>query len=254
VDRRKHEERRHELDHHARVTEVSRGAFIVFEGVEGVGKTTQLRRLAERLGDHGIAHLTVREPGGTPVGDDIRRVLLESSHDIDPAAEVLLFAASRAQNVRRVIVPALETGALVLVDRFVLSSYAYQMAGYALDEDAVRAAMRLATGGLKPDLTLLLRLDTTLASERTTRRGERDRIERMDDGYHRRVAAAFESFAGPEWQLAHPEAGPIELIDASGSEEAVARRIGAALADRFPLASGLLDEGRRETLRGAPAS
>jgi dTMP kinase len=226
---------------------VSRGAFIVFEGVEGVGKTTQLKRLAERLGARGITHLSVREPGGTPVGDDIRRVLLESSHDIDPAAEVLLFAASRAQNVRRVIVPALERGAIVLVDRFILSSYAYQMAGYDLDEKAVREAMRLATGGLAPDLTLLLRLDATLASDRTTRRGERDRIERMDDEYHRRVAGAFESFATREWQLAHPEAGPIELIDASGSEEVVAGRIDAALAGRIPGAS-------RETLHGAPAS
>ena len=132
------------------------GLLIVFEGAEGAGKSTQLRRLAECLGKAGRDVVAVREPGGTVVGDEIRRILLDPASDIVPRAEALLFMASRAQLVEREIRPALEQGAIVLVDRFFLSTYAYQGVGRGLPEDELRQANAMATTGLVPDLTLLL--------------------------------------------------------------------------------------------------
>src|SRR5881227_3491928 len=135
-----------------------RGMLIVFEGPEGAGKSTQLRLVAEWLGQRGHDVVAVREPGGTVVGDEIRRILLDPTSDIVPRAEALLFMASRAQLVEREIRPALASGAIVLVDRFFLSTYAYQGVGRGLSEDDLRAANSMATSGLVPDRTLLLTL------------------------------------------------------------------------------------------------
>lgn len=212
----------------------SRGALIVVEGVDGAGKSTQVRRLGDRLRAAGISCTVVREPGGTPVGDMIRGLLLDPARHLDARTEALLFMASRAQLVRDVISPALERGGFVLSDRFFLSTYAYQIAGRGLPEGEVRRANALATGGLVPDLTLLLDLPMREGSRRAQRRGERDRMEQSGDAFQARVRAAFIEYATPEWQASHPECGPIALIDAAGSEDAVSARIVEALAERWP--------------------
>src|SRR5678816_2940015 len=198
-----------------------RGVLIVLEGPEGAGKSTQLRLLADWLGQRGHTVVAVREPGGTIVGDQIRRILLDPASDIVPRTEALLFMASRAQLVEREIRPALDAGSIVLVDRFFLSTYAYQGDGRGLPETDLRASNAVATSGLVPDRTLLLTLDADHGLERATRRGERDRMERADLAFHQRVSKAFARFATPEWQRAHPECGPIELIDADGTESEV---------------------------------
>src|SRR5438105_6384878 len=133
---------------------MQRGRLVVFEGAEGAGKTTQIRLLAEQLTKAGIPCIAVREPGGTPVGDDIRGILLHPEQEISAATEALLFMASRAELVAREILPSIVEGLVVLVDRFFLSTYAYQIVGRHLPEEEIRAANRLATAGLIPDLTL----------------------------------------------------------------------------------------------------
>ena len=210
------------------------GQLVVFEGAEGTGKSTQLKLVAEWLALHGRDVIAVREPGGTVIGDEIRRILLDPASDIAPRAEALLFIASRAQLVEREIRPALETGAAVLVDRFFLSTYAYQGVGRGLPEAELRAANAMATNGLVPDLTLLLRMPVEAGLARAMQRGERDRMERAELAFHERVARAFETFATPEWQRGHPECGPIMVIDAVGDERAVFDRVMTALRARWP--------------------
>lgn len=208
--------------------------LIVLEGTEGVGKSTQVRRLHDLLSAAGRDVIAVREPGGTSVGDAIRALLLDSSHGLDARTEALLFMASRAQLVHEVIRPALEAGAVVLTDRFFLSTYAYQVAGRGLPEDDVRRANSLATGGLVPDLTILLDLPEGEGMRRAAKRSAHDRIERSGDAFHRRVREAFVRFTDPSWQVAHPECGLISLVDASGSEADVTARILEELAARWP--------------------
>lgn len=211
------------------------GRLIVFEGGEGAGKSTQLRRLSATLAHQGVSHVCLREPGGTPLGTEVRRVLLDRQSDIDPRAEALLFMASRAQLVQREIRPALERGDVVLLDRFFLSTYAYQIAGHTLPEADVRAANRFATGGLIPDITMLLGFPVSEGLERAARRATaHDRMEAMGESFHRRVADALVHFGGQEWQAAHPECGPIVTIDATGVEHDVAARVHAALHARWP--------------------
>ena len=220
------------------------GALLVFEGPEGAGKSTQIRRLTSDLVAAGISFLAVREPGGTPLGDEIRRLLLDVPHEMHARAEALLFMASRAELVQTVIRPALAAGTLVIADRFFLSTYAYQMAGRGLPEADVVAANRFATAGLEPDLTLLLQMPVGAGLERADRRGQRDRIERADDDFHARVAAGFASFSDPAWQRAHPEAGPIVAIDANAPEGVVYASIGRELARRWPETFGALAESK----------
>ena len=211
-----------------------RGKLIVLEGAEGVGKTTQIHRLGETLTARGIPFLGVREPGGTAVGNEIRRLLLSPGPGFSARTEALLFMASRAELVERNVMPALERGDVVIADRFFLSTYAYQIAGRGLPEAEVTAANRFATGGLVPDLTLLLRLSVTASLARTDSRGARDRIEAADDDFHHRVAAAFDYFADPEWQRTHPEAGPVVAIDAAGSVDHVSAAVIAVLEQKWP--------------------
>jgi dTMP kinase len=219
-----------------------RGLLIVFEGPEGAGKSTQLRLLADALGASGKNVVAAREPGGTVVGDEIRRILLDPGSDIVPRSEALLFMASRAQLVEREIRPALGEGAIVLVDRFFLSTYAYQGDGRGLPEAELRQANAMATNGLVPDLTLLLTLPAEAGLARAQERGQHDRMERAELEFHERVARAFERFATRAWQQAHPECGPIVLIEASAGPEVVCGRVRAALHARWPgtfLPSGL---------------
>lgn len=213
----------------------ARGRVLVFEGGEGSGKSTQLARLSATLTKRAVTHMCLREPGGTPLGTEVRCVLLDRASDIEPRAEALLFMASRAQLVERAIQPALARGDVVLLDRFFLSTYAYQIAGHGLDEAEVRAANRFATHGLVPDLTILLRFP---AREGLARAGQRasahDRMEAMGESFHERVAAALDLFAEPAWQAAHTECGPIVSVDAEGSEDEVANRVCAVVEQRWP--------------------
>ena len=213
---------------------MARGRLVVFEGGEGAGKSTQLRRLAASLTAVGVAHRVFREPGGTPAGDRIRDLLLHSSEPLAARTEAALFIASRAQLVAAEIVPALERGEQVLLDRFLLSTYAYQVNGRGLPETEVRAANRLATAGLVPDLTLLLALAPSEGLARAGARGGADRIERAEAAFHERVAAAFLRFSASEWQQEHPECGPIVAVDAAGSEDEVESRLRALVAARLP--------------------
>jgi dTMP kinase len=208
--------------------------FIVFEGPEGAGKSTQLRLMSEWLVARGREVVAVREPGGTILGDEIRRILLDPASDIIPAAEALLFMASRAQLVERVLRPAIAAQSIVLVDRFFLSTYAYQGAGRGIGDADLVAANLMATRGVKPDLTILLDLSADEGLSRVSRRGAHDRIEQAATEFHTRVAAEFRRFATPEWQQRHPECGPIAVVDARGSEGEVFARVHALLRERWP--------------------
>jgi dTMP kinase len=174
-----------------------RGFFVTLEGGEGAGKSTQLAALAARARAEGIETVTSREPGGTALGERLREALL-SAHDgeIDERAELLVFAASRAQLVAELIRPALDRGALVICDRFADSTVAYQQYGRGLPREAVAAAIDLATDGLKPDLTILLDLEPKAGHSRTV--GADDYLERADAAFHERVRAGFTALASAE--------------------------------------------------------
>jgi len=172
------------------------GHFIAFEGIEGAGKTTQIARLAERLRTHGHDVLLVREPGGTPLAESARDLVLHG-HDMAPAAELFLYLVARADLVARVIRPALAAGRVVLADRFELSTRAYQVAGRGLPERDVSGAIALATGGLLPDLYLVLDLPVDVGRRRQAEQGKApDRMERAEAAFHDRVAESFRRAAG----------------------------------------------------------
>jgi dTMP kinase len=207
-----------------------RGLLLVLEGPEGVGKTTQAAALLRAL----PSTEAFREPGGTPLGDEIRSLLLSPDHvAIGARAEALLFMAARAQLVER-IEARLAAGKTVLLDRFFLSTYAYQIMGRGLPVEEVRRANALAVGDLRPDLTVLLACEPSLARERMVARGDLDRMEQEGSDFHARVTAAFLAAADPAWQAAHPEVGPVARVDADGSPDEVTRRILDLLAARWP--------------------
>ena len=210
------------------------GRLVVFEGVEGAGKTTQLERLALRLGRQGLTVRMLREPGGTAVGDEIRALLLRPGASIPPRSEALLFMASRAALLEEQVRPALARGEVVLLDRFFLSTYAYQVGGRGLPEREVRDANGFATGGLVPDVTVLLTLPVADGLARAARRGEADRMEQADGAFHDRVEGAFARFADGAWQEAHPECGPLVPVSAAGTVEAVEERVWRAIAAACP--------------------
>lgn len=201
-----------------------KGLFITFEGIDGAGKTTQLLRLAAWLEAQGLPVIVTREPGGTRIGDAIRAILLDPRHhEMAPRTEALLYAASRAQHVEELIRPALARGEIVLCDRFVDASIAYQGAGLGLGEAWVEALNEYALGGLRPDLTLWFDLDWATARSRLRARregGGLDRIERRDDRFFERVADAFERM----WR-ALPEVR--KRIDAARSPDDIEQEIRA---------------------------
>lgn len=203
-----------------------RGKFIVLEGGEGVGKSTQSRFLAEALRARGLDVVVTREPGGTPGAEQIRALLLGlDGEGWNPRAEALLFAAARADHVDRLIAPALAAGQWVVCDRFLDSSRAYQGGGGGLSDDDILTLHRIGSGGLLPDLTLLLEVAPDIAATRLAQRDPdgADRIGGRDAAYHAKVAAAFARFADAE-----PER--FARIDTGGSRQAAHGRIMAALA------------------------
>jgi dTMP kinase len=175
-----------------------RGLFIAFEGGEGAGKSTQIERAAAALRSDGAGGrdvVTTREPGGTELGRELRRVVLDPAGDITPRAEALLYAADRAHHVATVIAPALAAGAVVLTDRFVDSTLAYQGAGRGLSVDAARVLTDWATDGLLPDLTVLLDVDPQVGLGRAGARGRLDRLEAASLDFHETVRAGFRGLA-----------------------------------------------------------
>jgi dTMP kinase len=200
------------------------GTLIAFEGVEGAGKSTQLDLLRCELERRGREVVVTREPGGTPAGERVREVLLDPGVELHPRAEALLFAAARAELVERVIRPALERGAVVLCDRYLDSSLAYQGSGRRLGRAAVAEVNRFATGGLLADLVVLLDLDP--ADGLARRRGGHDRIEVEDLAFHRRVRDAFR-------ELAAAEPKRFAVVDAAGPADRVAAEVIAAVLDRL---------------------
>jgi dTMP kinase len=210
------------------------GRLIAFEGVEGAGKSTQLellRQALERRGGRGDRRsgppvgrdrevVVTREPGGTAAGERVRALLLDPEVELDPRAEALLFAAARAELVAEVIRPALERGAVVLSDRYLDSSLAYQGGARGLGRGPVEAVNRFATGGLLPDLVVLLDLDPADGLARRAR--DPDRIEAQDIDFHRRVREAFRD-------LAAADPGRFAVIDATAPVPEVATRVQAAV-------------------------
>jgi len=203
-----------------------RGLFISFEGPDGAGKTTQVACLARALEAAGRRVVCVREPGGTPLGEDIRAILLDGIYGVAPVAEMFLYLAARAQLVAQEIRPALERGYTVVSDRYLDSTVAYQGFGRGLDLASLEAANRLATGGLVPDLTILLDLPVEVALERAQKGRARDRLEGEALSFHRRVREGY------LW-LARQHPGRIRVVDARGSVaevfEAVWRTVREAL-------------------------
>ena len=209
------------------MTERTRGRFITLEGGEGVGKSTQLRALAEALRGRGIDLVTTREPGGSPGAEAIRALLLTGDEGRwSPRAEALLFAAARADHVEQTIRPAIDAGQWVLSDRFVDSSIAYQGGGLGLGAEAIRALHRFGSGDFLPDRTLVLTLGEAEGRGRAEERdgGAPDRIGGRDAAFHRAVDEGFRAIAAEE-------PGRVRLIDASGSADEVTARLLAALDD-----------------------
>lgn len=200
-----------------------RGTFVTLEGIDGVGKTTQCDMLCRALDGIGFEVVRLREPGGTPVGERIREMLLDPGLDICASSELLLYEAARAQLVSDVVVPALARGAFVVSDRFYDSTTAYQGFGRQLGQISVEGANRLACGGLEPDRTVVLDMDVREAFARATRGGA-DRIEREGEAFQARVRAGFA-------EVAKQCPARVRMIDASGSVADVWMRVRAALDD-----------------------
>lgn len=177
------------------------GLFITFEGGDGTGKSTQVRLLTQWLTEQGRAVVTTREPGGTEVGTALREIVLHHRGEVDPRAEALLYAADRAQHIGTLVRPALERGDVVVQDRYIDSSVAYQGAGRVLDAAEIKRISLWATGDLIPDLTVLLDLPGDVARERLAQKHKTfDRLENEHDDFHERVRAGFLALAAAEPQ------------------------------------------------------
>lgn len=190
-----------------------KGKFITLEGIDGSGKSTQLRMLAENLRARDVDVLTTREPGGTPLGRALRAAFLETTETVAPMAELLSFAADRAQHVEHLIKPALAAGRTIISDRYADATFAYQGAGRGFDEAKVLAVIELATGGLKPDLTLFFDITAEEAIRRMSSRGEaeakRNRMDEETAEFYDRVRTAYLG-------IAKREPGRFIVIDAMG--------------------------------------
>jgi dTMP kinase len=208
------------------------GLFITFEGIDGCGKSTQLRMLAELLASRGLHHAVTREPGGTPIGSQIREILLNRANtNLVATAELLLYAADRAQHVAADLRPALAQGQIILCDRYIDATTAYQGYGRQLSLDLIMRLNQIATDGLIPDLTLLFDLDTGVAQERviagTALRGQADRIDSEHREFHERVRAGY-------LKLASQQPARFVIISAQAAPEIIFKAVCAAVAARLP--------------------
>jgi dTMP kinase len=209
---------------------MTRGKFITLEGIDGCGKTTQLQMLEQYLAGTGLPFVSTRQPGGTALGRLIRAALLDPAHGhVEPLAELLLYAADRAQHVRELVRPALAAGSIVLSDRYADATVAYQGYGRGFDLNLIAELNELATGGLKPDLTLLFDLDVTTGLSRVNRRGDdlsaeaqADRLDREPSEFHERVRRGYLEMAARE-----PER--FQIIPADRSVEEVHKLVIAAV-------------------------
>jgi dTMP kinase len=208
---------------------VTRGLFFVFEGTEGSGKSTQLRLLADCFHESGLPVLTTREPGGTPLGEAVRTILLSDDYgEIDPRTEALLHTAARAEHVSRLIRPALETGVHVLSDRFFDSTLAYQGGGSGLPLDELRTLQCFAIGGTEPDQRILLKTSVEIGLQRRLSGvGAINRVDRAALDYHERVAATFIS-------LAEQEPDRWIVVDGEQPPDAVSESVVSAIGNRYP--------------------
>jgi dTMP kinase len=205
------------------------GRFVVLEGPEGSGKSTLARRLGEWLRERGVDPLIVREPGSTPVAEALRAELLDADREWTPEMELLDYVAARADHVTRVIRPALAAGRLVISDRYEMSTRAYQGAGRGVNSDHLEWVNRVATGGLSPDLTLVLELPADTGLERLRASGrQHDRLDRESLDFHRRVAAYYHTVRGPTIRHLDANLPPDELL------EAVIRELTDGLPDLTP--------------------
>lgn len=206
-----------------------RGRFITFEGIDGSGKSTQLRMLASDLRLKGYNVQTTMEPGGTPLGRRLREAFLETEETVAPLAELLLFAADRAQHVELLIKPALEEGKIVISDRYADATVAYQGAGRGFPETMINQVVKIATGGLKPDLTIFFDVTIERAILRTDSRDEsgekKNRMDRETTEFYSRVRKGY-------LKIAEKEKKRFVVIDANGSVEEVHARV-LEVVDRF---------------------
>jgi len=198
---------------------IRRGFFVVLEGPEGSGKSTLVGPLAERMRASGVDPLVVREPGSTRAAEISRQALLDPEHPVGPLAELFLYLAARADLVQSIIRPALDAGRVVLSDRFALSTEAYQMAGRGLDPALVRAGNQAATGGVRPDLTLILDLAPELGQARQLAAGKRqDRLDRESVDFHRRVVNFYLAVQGEGVRHLDGSLPPDQLLQAAWTE------------------------------------
>ncbi len=200
-----------------------RGLFISLEGIEGTGKTTQAKLLADHLSGKGLSTVVTEEPGGTSIGRRIREVLLKVEHaEMHSLTELLLYNASRCQHIHELISPSLDAGKIVITDRFSDSTLAYQGYGRGIDMDLIGTLDKIVTGGLKPDLTLLLDIDVETGLARNRGANKVDRLELQDIAFHRKVRAGY-------LDIARREPERIRLVDASGRIEEIEGRIAGAV-------------------------
>jgi dTMP kinase len=212
---------------------MSPGFFVVLEGPEGSGKSTLIGPLAERMRASGVDPIVIREPGGTRAAEIARQAVLDPEHHVGPIAELFFYLAARADLVHTVIKPALSAGRVVLSDRYALSTEAYQMAGRGLDAEMVRAANRAATGGLSPDLTLILDLPPELGQARQVAAGKRqDRLDRESAAFHRRVIEYYLAVQGDGVRHLDGRLPPDRLLQAAWSA------VRAAAPERFSVIVG----------------
>ncbi len=202
-----------------------RGTFISFEGIEGTGKSTQTTLLAQHLRGRGFRVTETAEPGGTPISQKIREILLSPEHgEMDAVTELLLYNASRVQHIRQVILPALERGDIVITDRFSDSTVAYQGFGRGIDVGLIDNLDMIATNRMRPDITVLLDIDASAGLGRNRKANKRDRLELEDISFHERVRKGFIAMASKE-----PER--IRLVDCSGSVEDVQTNVAGIIED-----------------------